>query len=318
MAGFAGDAATTNGPIPIFLIRSPDHKYLLYDADTVIWLRKSHRILGVLIGSLPQFPQQNVFQGLPLQLQNEEARLLCEKGIAFIVDDLTIHVHHLSSLNIDVRERFSNELEQQGAKLAQINATSKEQKSLKHRIKNQQKRSKVGEDPAGLTEDDESMFKSRTQQDCAAQSPSSTSSKGYHAYAMTPAASYPPLLAPSPETQKQFPAVNLASYALFKYLYERSYVLSPGLRFGCRFLVYPGDPLRYHSHFLANSYDWDQEIDLLDIISGGRLGTGVKKSFLISGTDLIDKKSGVHAEHQGDYVEHHNRTRTFCIEWGGM
>ena len=57
----------------------------------------------------------------------------------------------------------------------------------------------------------------------------------------------------------------------------------PGLRFGCHYSVYPGDPLRYHSHFLTTGLGWDEEFDLLDIVGGGRLGTGVKKAYLIGG-----------------------------------
>ena len=83
--------------------------------------------------------------------------------------------------------------------------------------------------------------------------------------------------------------------------------MMPGLRFGCDYNVYPGDPLRFHSHFLAVGYEWDQEIPLLDLIGGGRLGTAVKKGFLIGGKDTSDTM-----DEEGDGV------RTFCIEWGGM
>jgi len=79
----------------------------------------------------------------------------------------------------------------------------------------------------------------------------------------------------------------------------------PGLRFGCDYNVYPGDPLRFHSHFAAVSYEWDEEICLLDLIGGGRLGTRVKKGFLIGGDDVEETSKD-------------NTVRTFCIEWGGM
>jgi len=85
------------------------------------------------------------------------------------------------------------------------------------------------------------------------------------------------------------------------------YYLSPGLRFGCEFLVYPGDPLRFHSHFLAVGAEWDEEINLLDVVGGGRLGTGVKKGWLIGGVEKNDSKDA-----------DEERLRTFCIEWGGM
>jgi len=90
------------------------------------------------------------------------------------------------------------------------------------------------------------------------------------------------------------------SYPLYAHLHGLGYFLSPGLRFGCQYLVYPGDPLRFHSHFLAVGVDWDQEIDLMDIVGGGRLGTGVKKGYLLGGR-----------EPEGD-------VRTFSVEWAGM
>ena len=43
-------------------------------------LRQEHHILGKLVGCLPRLPRQNVQLGRPLQLLQEEATLLVEKG----------------------------------------------------------------------------------------------------------------------------------------------------------------------------------------------------------------------------------------------
>ena len=64
-------------PFPISAVAK---RYFLYDADIVAYIRRQYNILGVLMGTLPQVPQQNVFLGLPLELMPEEARLLVEKG----------------------------------------------------------------------------------------------------------------------------------------------------------------------------------------------------------------------------------------------
>jgi tRNA-splicing endonuclease subunit Sen34 len=69
------------------------------------------------------------------------------------------------------------------------------------------------------------------------------------------------------------------------FLRDAGYYMTPGLRFGARYSVYPGDPLRFHAHFMANQYDWDEPIPLLDIVGGGRLATAVKKAFLIGGEE---------------------------------
>jgi tRNA-splicing endonuclease subunit Sen34 len=50
---------------------------------------------------------------------------------------------------------------------------------------------------------------------------------------------------------------------------------------------------------------WEEEFDLLDIVGGGRLGTGVKKGYLIGGQEA-------------NVGETEKGVRTFCIEWGGM
>lgn len=117
------------------------------------------------------------------------------------------------------------------------------------------------------------------------------------------------------------------SYPLFAHLHSRGYFLSPGLRFGCHFSVYPGDPLRFHSHFLANAYAWEEERELLEIVGGGRLGTGVKKGWLIGG--LVEEGGGKEGGGEGEGEEEESgegkakgegegEVRCFCVEWGGM
>ena len=86
-------------------------------------------------------------------------------------------------------------------------------------------------------------------------------------------------------------------------------------------MAYPGDPLRYHSHFLANGLQWDEEFDLLDLVGGGRLGTGVKKSFVLGGLEAGDmekvKEGGKGGERKGNDGGE-RKVRAFSIEWAGM
>ena len=43
----------------------------------------------------------------------------------------------------------------------------------------------------------------------------------------------------------------------------------------------PGDPLRFHAHYIAQCWAPGDPIPLQDLVSAGRLGTSVKKTLLL-------------------------------------
>jgi tRNA-splicing endonuclease subunit Sen34 len=103
-----------------------------------------------------------------------------------------------------------------------------------------------------------------------------------------------------------------ATYPLYAFLNARGYYITPGLRFGGDYSVYPGDPFRYHAHYLANCYGWDQKIPMLDLTTSGRLGTAVKKGFLFGSEKPVEEEDGAEPDTTGRNV------RVFCVEWAGM
>ncbi|KAI9797407.1 MAG: tRNA-splicing endonuclease subunit [Candelina submexicana] len=312
------DSPTIPEPFPIFFVSK---LYLLYDADVITYIRREHHICGVLIGSLPQIPQQNVFLGVPLELMSEEVRLLVDKGAAFVVNDASLHKARLPSLTRAGRSAFGESLLIQGkeaARTAHQQAGQRQEKALR-RLKANGKSEQVAAlsidekiTDAAPDECDEgkSFF-----QDSSTSAPvqPEPSTEEILAFGITPTTSYPPFPVPSKPTSPQLVEVP-NSYAIYAHLHSKDYYLSPGLRFGCQYLVYPGDPLRFHSHFLAVGKAWDEEFELLDLVGGGRLGTGVKKGFLIGGLEGADTlKSDEESRDKAG-----QRVRTFCIEWGGM
>lgn len=318
-------------PFPVFQVSQKVERYLLYDINVVTWLRKQHNILGALIGTLPQIPQQNVFLGLPLELLAEEARLLAESGLAYIVNDLDWHIKDLASQDSKQKEEIKANLRQEGVRLAkdfENNKWSRTQKALNKIQGNTSsilaQRSSAIPDPAETgNPSEESLFdEPLTQNTTVPLSPQPTNPDP-KPWALTPTTSSPSLLSPPrpPKTtadhHQPLPHVNPSSYALFKHLHSLGYFLAPGLRFGCQFSVYPGDPLRFHSHFLSVAADWDEELDLLDLVGGGRLGTGVKKGWLVGGVERKGEGEGVDVG-VGVGVDEGTKVRTFCIEWGGM
>ncbi|KAF7869706.1 hypothetical protein EAF04_004490 [Stromatinia cepivora] len=296
-------------PIAISFIAG---RYLLFDIDVVTHLRRTYHICGVLTGTIPQIPQQNLFLGLPVELLPEEAKVLVDKKIAYVVEDTPWHKQHFSSLEGPDRKKYLESLRTEALKAKRAadtearkrteNALAK--KALKGgseslpgtpRQSNQPKDS-ISNEPISLFDDERPASRA-----------SSAASPSTKAWGITPTVSYH-----SSSLSQNFPSSSdpsvPSSYPLFAHLHSRDYFMTPGLRFGCDYTVYPGDPLRFHSHFTATGYGWNEEIRLLDIVGGGRLGTGVKKGFLIGGENL-QKKS---------IEEGNDGVRTFCIEWGGM
>ncbi|XP_061575983.1 tRNA-splicing endonuclease subunit Sen34 [Cololabis saira] len=70
-------------------------------------------------------------------------------------------------------------------------------------------------------------------------------------------------------------------YQVFRDLRGRGFFLTSAGKFGGDFLVYPGDPLRFHAHFIALVLDPDQPVPLLDLLAEARLGSNVKKTVLL-------------------------------------
>lgn len=315
-------------PFPIFRISSKGNTFILYDINTITWLRKTHNILGVLVGTLPQFPQQNVFLGLPLELQPEEARLLVEKSLAYIIDDLQWHITGMRSMTSAHKETFKMALYREGKEAAR-KENEKRELIREKAMKRLQDRNTCGRNGTIDSEDvfqaedaneDEALFDTTSPSGSAnVSSPSKLSNKKLESWIITPVTSSPPLQLPPMESSSGLPPAHPSSYALFKHLHSLGYFISPGIRFGCQFLVYPGDPLRFHSHFLAMATEWDEEIDLLDLVGGGRLGTGVKKGWLIGGSERREnsRATASHMKEPGA-VDANAIVRTFCIEWGGI
>lgn len=307
-------------PFPVSRISKKIERYMLYDINAISWLRKTQNILGVLIGTLPQIPQQNVFLGLPLELQPEEARLLAEKGLAFLVDDLDWHTADLASKTNSQVEAIKADVHKKGTEIARRTQQIRQkqgQKALeKQRAKqesNEENHSAIEPLENELDDTEETLFGVATATDnevTTSSTPREPSVSNLNPWTFTSVSSYPAPTTPQEHQCLDLPKVNPASYALFAHLHSKGYFISPGIRFGCQFSVYPGDPLRFHSHFLSMSYQWDEELELLDLIGGGRLGTGVKKGWLIGGP--VPKDDGPKEEGNQEEV------RTFCVEWGGM
>lgn len=309
-------------------------RYLVFEVKDVASLRCDHCICAVLVGTIPQNPTQNLFSGLPLELLPEEAKLLMDKGVAHVVDEAASHLAHLTSMDATAKHAYLQSLRTRRHNFSRIldeEDAIRKAEGAKMRGKQKSKRIPARADspavieevelplspppetsdeaavlPTPTTTNEESLFSSSQQRRDKTTSPPTMVATNRH---LTETTSVDMLSDPKAHS---VPVEAPRSYPLYRHLNLKGYYITPGIRFGADYSVYPGDPFRYHAHFMATSFGWDEEITLLDLVSGGRLGTGVKKGFLIGG-QAMPENTAENSHHASE-----DRVRTFTLEWAAM
>ncbi|XP_030053660.1 tRNA-splicing endonuclease subunit Sen34 [Microcaecilia unicolor] len=280
--------------IPIHLLEGTG---LVWNTDDVRKIRQCHRLVGSLVGSLPRKPRQNARLGLPLQLLPEEARLLAEIGVAVLLRAMQ---HERASGGQD-EGCASESSSRQGLEEAPLSEVAVYRQALdesyeeQRQLALQEKRSlleglsehiaqgrakrrhergnQTGEptEPAHQEELEKSFRFPReammVQLPTARLAPGSTEVVDWQH--------------PSPDWPHAGQQAHEIRYQVFKDLWERGYFLTSGSKFGGDFLVYPGDPMCFHAHYIALCTVPDEPLQLCDIVAAGRLGSNVKKTVLL-------------------------------------
>lgn len=261
---------------------------LIFDVQDIALVRE-HGVVGVLTGTLAGAPQQNVFLGVPLRLMMEEAVWLVEQGVAAIV----------SGTGEGVAERLSGVRAEQWAEWERGAALERGAQIAWKREQLAQKKPE-----RAVTERDEALMQQSVfvhTRDTPRAVP-----RGVPRDAESTAESPGSAAIDVTALLKRDNRLR-ANYGVYRSLRAKGYVLSPGARFGGRYVAYPGDPLRYHSHLIVQeAMDKKQEIDLLSMVNGARLGTSVKKTWVLAG-----------AEAEAE-AEAEPETEFYSVEWAGF
>lgn len=281
-------------------------RYLIFDSDAAALLRRQVNTNGVLVGTAPQQPTQNMFLGLPIELRPEEVEALVRKGVAYVVDGASAHRDTLQAYRDPAkRQAYIESLRKQKeiAQAALAERSAQRSLDVADKIKRGKKQKRVANNaglvPADLPEDQ------KTQEEQVGDAMAQSQVKRI---AVTLTASTTLLPNRVHVEHRRADALSEDEAApLCRHLLNNGFHMTPGLRFGAQYSVYPGDPLRFHAHFMASQYDWHEPIPILDIVAGGRLATAVKKAYLIGGEQppLADS-------------DPEPRVRTFCLEWAAM
>ncbi|KAF5661850.1 elongator complex 4 [Fusarium heterosporum] len=289
--GLEGAMASISDPVRISKIAG---RYLIFDSEAAAFLRRNENINGTLTGTAPQQPTQNIFLGLPIELRPEEVETLLQKNVAYLVDDVAAHQAVLHNPNSEARKLYLDSLRTKKDTARQVLA----EKNAKRAAEVAEKHGKSRRCTPGNPDDGTNIQGDRIemitrQQDTA-----------HKSLSVTPTSSGSLI---SQDAERAHQVTNPTRGPLCGFLLTSGYYMTPGLRFGAKYSVYPGDPLRFHAHYMANQYDWAEEIPILDIVAGGRLATAVKKAYLVGAQ-----------QPQTDKTVDDGKMRTFSIEWAAM
>ncbi|KAL6945505.1 hypothetical protein ACO0QE_002965 [Hanseniaspora vineae] len=281
-------------------------KVLLFDTEDIKELRHKYGIVGTLLGTLPSVKQQNTFLSVPLEIMPEEALWLVKHKVcqfAFTLSEQDQNSDHtaLSDVCSIQKQNLLQQLHNQ--------IQAKKQKSLENALKH-------GVAP--------SFENPQTDEACQLTSAKESSLifTEKSLFVSTPTTSehlvsLQSRILPSSllykDLENQFLRKHYTNYCLYSILKneysaldkdngDNSVVLLPGSRFAGKYVLYPGDPLRYHSHLIVKDcklpsviIDNDENmsekknrvelntshINLLELICDGRLSTTVKKAIVV-------------------------------------
>lgn len=281
-------------------------KVLLFNIEDIKELRYKYGIVGTLLGTLPSVKQQNTFLSVPLEIMPEEAIWLVKHNACQFDFTLNQQVQDFdyTALTDVCKIQKKNLLHQLHNQFL-----AKKQKSLenalKHGVLSSSNNSRTDEASQltrkkqdGLILTEKSLFVSvptASERIASLQISISQTSLLYK------------------ELENQFFRKHYTNYCLYSLLKneysvldldveENSVVLLPGSRFAGKYVLYPGDPLRYHSHLIVKDCkplpatadkgesliekrihckSETSHINLLELICDGRLSTSVKKAIVL-------------------------------------
>nr|XP_056719056.1 tRNA-splicing endonuclease subunit Sen34 [Euleptes europaea] len=242
-------------------------------------IREEHRIIGTLVGALARKPRQNVRLGLPLQLLPEEARLLAEKGVATFLKNLTSQPladdagQAVDAYQKEQEESYREQLRLAGEQRKALMGTLAE-RIAQGQAKKHQRKGEEAEPLSKSVDQEPSLVFPR--EAMMVQLPTERTQRLKEEVDWR---------LPSEDWPYGGQAEHEMRYRVFQDLWEQGYYITSGSKFGGDFLVYPGDPMRFHAHYIALCVPRDAPLSLCDIISVGRLGTNVKKTVLLCSVD---------------------------------
>ncbi|KAL4647050.1 hypothetical protein GN956_G8421 [Arapaima gigas] len=248
------------------------------DSSALLWRAAEARaareagVVGTLVGALARQPRQNARLGRPVELLREEAWLLQEEGwtLSSAPEDTESSV----TPPPDQLQQHHKHMERSYA--AQSVLALQERKTVLQRVM---------VDKQGAEDDDQAVRDRLRNLDSTFSFPRSAMA----VQLSTARAGF----GHDPE-ERRFLVSELPRpkdekfeirFRVFRDLRKQGFYLTSGGKFGGDYLVYPGDPLRFHAHFIALCVGMETAMPLCDLLALSRLGVNVKKTILLCSPD---------------------------------
>ncbi|KAJ8410655.1 hypothetical protein AAFF_G00186120 [Aldrovandia affinis] len=249
---------------------------LLWQAAEVKVARETG-VVGTLVGSLARQPRQNNRLGRPLELLQEEARLLRETGQAVCPASARANSQGVK----EYLERVECNYEEQRALALQ------DRKAMVLRALTRRSGDADGTEPLDQNVRDRLDALERgfsfPRSAMAVQLNTAKAGLGHDPEERNFwAADWPQHRDERSETR----------FRVFRDLRRQGFYLTSAGKFGGDYLVYPGDPLRFHAHFIAVCVPMDTPTPLCDLLALSRLGANVKKTILLCSPGDDDDEGG--------------------------
>ncbi|XP_024086215.1 tRNA-splicing endonuclease subunit Sen34 [Cimex lectularius] len=246
----------------------------VWNAEDWMKLRQKHRIIGNLVGCLAQVPRQDVENGLPMKLLPEEVTLIKEMNIG----ELFAYVNPKAPPTEETKKKFNEYNER--IKKEQVDYYEQKRKqdvlSMIDIIVEGKRRKLLKGDQEVVIEKDE-ILKSELEK---------TNTSNLQAGVNVQIPTEHPWFKledfiPAEWTYPESPLEKL-KYKVFKDLWGKGYYITMGTKFGGDFLIYPGEPLKFHAFFIILCALENQNLPLTKLVTHTRLATMTKKTFVIA------------------------------------
>ncbi|XP_065581133.1 tRNA-splicing endonuclease subunit Sen34-like isoform X2 [Artemia franciscana] len=255
----------------------------LWKTSNILYLRKELRIVGQLEGCLASLPRQLNLCGRPLRLMNEEAHFLLKNNYCELLScsDLASPPTKQSADNFkEIQNRAFEEqrLLVKEEKMQQILRAGEKILEGKRRKLNKEA-AKSGNEPPPLTleqavDEEIRRIPELTQANALVQI--FTDIKLFSEHPVLDCEKLAPISWDYPSSEN-----DKIRATVYGDLWAKGFYITGGEKFGGDFLVYPGDPVRFHAKYIAICLPFEGLLTPFQIAVHARVAVSVNKKVLL-------------------------------------